>query len=657
MPISITNYVNITSGVGAATNVPQRDLIGRFFTNNDLIGPDEFLEFTNSADVLDFFGPTAEETARAQFYFSWISKTINQPAAIQFARYVTPFSTTLSGTITSTFFTITGLSTTINLTVGDLITGTNIPALTVIASIDSGTQVTMSLAATGTATESILFSNLGTAPDVSSDPTNVLFSIPKWVLVTNGSFGITINGVILAATGLNFSSVVTYQDIAAILQTAVQAGTGPMFANATVKYFTDGTNNGFKFTGGIQTNATISVQGGLGGTDLTRAKWLSWLPAALPDSSIGAPTNPGALLETITQTLDDSVTNSNNFGSFMFLNSIGLTLADAVLAAQWNLEQNNTYLFCASVTASNYLDWTTNTGGLSSYGGTALTLSGLVYPIQGTLTSASATITDLGSLEGLAVGNPISGTNIPLATYILAINAGLNTITMSANATGSATEVINFTPWQFPEQVPMMIEAATNYETGINSVQNYMFQNSFAGLIPRVTTDADKTKYDAVRVNYYGQTQTAGQLINFYQNGVLQGESPSPLDMNTYVNEIWLKDACTAAIMNLLLNLTQLPANAQGVSQILTSLQVVINQALLNGTISVNKALNINQQQFITAATNDPDAWYQVQTIGYWVNAEIVPSGSNPVIYTATYTLIYAKDDVVRLVTGQDILI
>ncbi len=657
MPISITNYVNITSGVGAGLNVPQRDLIGRFFTNNELIGPDEFLQFTNSADVLDFFGPNAEETARAQFYFSWISKTVNQPAAIQFARYVAPFSSTQSGDILSTFFTITGLTSTVGLTVGDLISGTGIQALTVIASIDSATQVTMSLAATATGTETITFNNLGTAPDVSSDPTNILISIPKWVLITNGSFGITIDDVVLAATGLNFSTVATYQDVATILQTAVQTGTGPMFQNATVTYFTDGVHNGFTFTGGIQKNATISVQGGLGGTDLTTARRLAWLPAALPDSNIGAPTNPGALLEPITTTLDDSVTNSNNFGSFMFLNNINLDLPDAVLVAQWNLEQNNTYLFCAPVTSSNYLDWTTNTGGLSSYGGTALTLSGLVLHIQGTLTSASATITELESLAGLAVGNPISGTNIPLGAYILAINAGLNTITMSVNASGSATETISFTPWQFPEQIPMMIEAATNYETGINSVQNYMFQNSFAGLIPRVTTDADKTKYDAVRVNYYGQTQTAGQPINFYQNGVLQGASPSPLDMNTYVNEIWLKDACTAAIMNLLLNLTQLPANAQGVSQILTSLQVVINQALLNGTISVNKALNVNQQQFITAATNDPDAWYQVQTIGYWVNAEIVPSGSNPVIYTATYTLIYAKDDVVRLVTGQDILI
>lgn len=589
MPISITQYVDIISGVGAGTNVPTRDLIGRFFTGSTLIPVDTFVQFSNAAAVQAFFGPNAEETARAQFYFSWISKTINQPAAIQFARWV----------------------------------------------------------------------NVAVAPMIQSVSTNVPAAYTVWAAISNGSFGITINGVVGSFTTVDFTGDTSLTEVAATLQTAVQTGTGAMFTSATVTY---SSTYGFVFTGGADVNATISVQGGLGGTDLTGSGFLGWLPAAQFNANTGifingAITTPGSAVETITAALTNSSTASNNFGSFLFLNNLSLSLPNAVLAATWNLAQNNSYLFCAPVTSSNYLTWTTDPGGLSSYGGTALTLSGLTLSVQGQITSSSTTITNLTSLAGLSVGNLISGTDIPSGTYILAINATANTITMSAEASGSVTETLIFTPWQFPEQVPMMIEAATNYATGINSVQNYMFQNNYSGLTPLVTTDALKNQYDAVLVNYYGQTQTAGQLINFYQNGVLQGASPSPLDMNTYVNEIWLKDAASSAIMNLLLNLTQLPANAQGVSQLLASLQVVINQALLNGTISVNKALNINQKQYITAATNDPDAWYQVQSIGYWVNAMIVPSGSNPVIYTATYTLIYSKDDVIRLVTGQDILI
>ena len=589
MPISITKYVNITSGVGAGTNVPQRDLIGRFFTGNDLIPADTFVQFSNASEAASFFGPNAEETARAQFYFSWISKTINQPAAIQFARWV----------------------------------------------------------------------NVAVAPMITSVSTNTPAAFGVWAALTNTAiFGITIGGVV-GTVNPDFTGAGSLTDVAADLQTAIRAtGSGAMFTSATVTF----TNGAFVFTGGAATAATISIQGGLSSPDITLSGFLGWNPAAQFNANTGvfvngAITTPGAGSETITQALTNSAAASNNFGSFMFLNNLALSLPNAIFAATWNLSQNNSYLFCAPVTSSNYAAWSANSGGLGTFGGTALTLSGYTLSIQGQLTSSSPTITNLTSLVGLAVGNPISGTDIPANTYILAINSTANTITMSQNASGSTVEAITFTPWQFPEQIPMMIEAATNYTTGINSVQNYMFQDAFTGITPLVTTDAQKTQYDAVSVNYYGQTQTSGQLINFYQNGVLLGASPSPLDMNTYVNEIWLKDAATAAIMNLLLNLTQLPANAQGVSQILASLQVVINQALLNGTISVNKALNITQQQFITSATGDPDAWYQVQSDGYWINAEIVPSGSNPVIYTANYTLIYSKDDVIRLVTGQDILI
>lgn len=37
MSISITRYVDITSGVGAGSVVPTRDLVGRLFTANDLV--------------------------------------------------------------------------------------------------------------------------------------------------------------------------------------------------------------------------------------------------------------------------------------------------------------------------------------------------------------------------------------------------------------------------------------------------------------------------------------------------------------------------------------------------------------------------------------------------------------------------------------------
>ncbi len=208
---------------------------------------------------------------------------------------------------------------------------------------------------------------------------------------------------------------------------------------------------------------------------------------------------------------------------------------------------------------------------------------------------------------------------------------------------------------EYPEQIPMMILAATDY-TQVNSVQNYMFQ--MFNLTASVTDLATANIYDGLSINYYGQTQTAGQNISFYQRGVMFGLSVDPLDQNTYANEIWLKDAAAVAIMTLLLALSQLPANSTGQIQVLAVVQSVINQALLNGTISVGKPLTASQKLVISNITNDPTAWHQVQNTGYWVNVEIIPYiESNTTKYKARYTLIYSKDDIIRKVEGRDILI
>lgn len=209
---------------------------------------------------------------------------------------------------------------------------------------------------------------------------------------------------------------------------------------------------------------------------------------------------------------------------------------------------------------------------------------------------------------------------------------------------------------EYPEMCPMILMAATDY-TQPNSVQNYMYQQF--NLTPSVTTDAAANTYDALLLNYYGQTQTSGQLIQFYQRGVMSGgQLVDPTDQNVYANEIWFKDALADALMNLLLALPQIPASNKGVALILSQLQSIINQALNNGTIEVGKTLTNTQQLYISQITGSTTAWQQVQNIGYWVGVVIEPYVSNSVTqYKAVYTLVYSKDDVIRLITGSDVLI
>jgi len=382
MTISITRYVDITSGIGAGTVATTRKLVGRLFTTNPLLAVDETKAFDNLAAVGAFFLTSSDEYKRAAFYFGWVNKSFNQPQQIQFARF---------------------------------------------------------------------------APDA-------------------------------------------------------------------------------------------------------------------PDS------------QTVTACLTNSASLSNDFGSFLFMQT--LTNDEVVEAATWNQTENVQYLYTVGVLAANSA---TLAGLLTSIGGVALTLA-------------------------------------PLGT-------------------------------QYPEQAPMMIAAATDYDQ-VNSVQNYMFQQFT--LTPSVTTDANATIYDDLAINYYGQTQTAGTLISFYQRGLLQGSGvvTNITDMTPYVNEMWFKDAASTVLINLLVQSTQVPANAQGRGMVLSVLQGAVDAALNNGTISVNKILSNAQKSFITNIANDNNAWYQVQNSGYWMDAKIseIPA-ILPVQYQAEYTILYGKDDVIRKVVGRQILI
>ena len=295
------------------------------------------------------------------------------------------------------------------------------------------------------------------------------------------------------------------------------------------------------------------------------------------------------------EVISDTLSASANFSNNFgsFLIMPTVTLDEATLAAAWNATQNVLYQYTIAVAPETAADWS---AGLIGYAGTELTL--------------------------------------------------------------------NTTNGEYPEMVPMMITAATNYQ-GTNATQNFMFQQF--NLTPSVSDDEDADTYDALRVNYYGNTQDEGQQINFYQRGLMMGGNTAPVDMNTYANEQWLKSRAGGLIMSLQLALAKISANAQGRRQILTQLQSGLigsasqpGTALGNGVISVGKTLTSTQQLYITNQTNDPNAWRQVQGAGYWLDVVIAPY-TNDVTglteYKATYTLVYSKDDVVRLVVGTHTLI
>lgn len=210
---------------------------------------------------------------------------------------------------------------------------------------------------------------------------------------------------------------------------------------------------------------------------------------------------------------------------------------------------------------------------------------------------------------------------------------------------------------QYPELLPMIQLAATNYSAR-NAVQNFMFRQ-LGGLTPSVTTDARADALDALRINYYGRTQTAGQQLAFYQRGLLMGGVSDPVDMNAYANEMWLKDAMAANVMQLLLSAGRVPANEEGRGQVLAVLQEGIDAALFNGTISVGKTLTAQQRAAVSESSGDPLAWHQIEQAGYWIDARVeqITGPGGTAEYRVVYLLIYSKDDAIRSVLGTHQLI
>lgn len=221
---------------------------------------------------------------------------------------------------------------------------------------------------------------------------------------------------------------------------------------------------------------------------------------------------------------------------------------------------------------------------------------------------------------------------------------------------GTGVTLLSAQANDYVEMLPSMVLASTNYSNRA-SVQNYMFQQ-YSPIPSSVTTNANADLYDGLRVNYYGQTQTAGQQIAFYQRGVLGGGATAPVDMNTYANEQWMKDRAGSLIMGLLLG-QRVSANASGRTAVLANVRTVIDEGLNNGTISVGKPLTQNQILFITEQTGDENAFHQVINAGYWNDARIdSDTDTNGIVsFKVVYQIIYSKDDVVRLVEGTHTLI
>lgn len=212
---------------------------------------------------------------------------------------------------------------------------------------------------------------------------------------------------------------------------------------------------------------------------------------------------------------------------------------------------------------------------------------------------------------------------------------------------------LNANAGDYTQFIPMAVLAATDY-TRPGAAQNLMFQQA-SGVVPTVLTAAHADYYDAMGINYYGETQSAGQKLAFYQRGTLQGETS---DMGVFFNEIWLKDAFVAALFNLLLAVPQIPAGRKGEDMVRGVMLEWIELAITNGTILPLKELTVAQKAVIDGLTGVKDSWQSVYVNGWWLDVSINPVTANgKTEYQVNYLLVYSKGDSVKKIVGNNIMI
>lgn len=205
---------------------------------------------------------------------------------------------------------------------------------------------------------------------------------------------------------------------------------------------------------------------------------------------------------------------------------------------------------------------------------------------------------------------------------------------------------------EFPELAWPSALASIRYDRR-NAVLGPMYRQ-FPGLTASVNTELDANKYDAARINYMGQTSTAGQNIVFYQRGNLMGTGTAATDMGVNGNEIWMKDLAQSQLLSLQLSMPILAADDEGRGYVETILQGVVDKALFAGVISIGKPLTNVQKVYITNQTGQDDAWQKVASLGYYIDTQITTevTTSGVTEYIISYQIIYAKKDQVRRIDG-----
>ena len=226
-----------------------------------------------------------------------------------------------------------------------------------------------------------------------------------------------------------------WQDFATL--TGAGAGVKACLEVDSVGYVVAGTT-AYKVTSGGSVTTIGTLTGATGLITMARNRALPYPDIAIASSGIG-----WWFLVPAARSFSTSGTTSSATAIVTGLSStkniyVGMSASGA------NINSNTTV---ASIVSGTSITLSQNAGGTGTATITFTLAANTLYQpavtMQGTTTSGAATVTGIGATTNLFVGMTVSGTGVPAGTTILTIDS-TTAITMSANATGSATVTLTF---------------------------------------------------------------------------------------------------------------------------------------------------------------------------------------------------------------------
>lgn len=335
-----------------------------------------------------------------------------------------------------------------------------------VASVDSGTQITMSQQWLGSnSTVSVDFfgmtwSDTATAVSLAhsaltglsaDDHTQYLLLAGRATgqrigsaAQTGNSDDIAMSGRFILGTTATYSAEQLFVVAGTLTNTSGTRQAGRITSNVTASGSTSGTYRGMlmqvsgggSLTGGAPTvqgafiSATLSPNAAVGIVDLV----------GLDMQATWSPTSPLASVGALIGLRGKAIGSTNNFGDTVVQTSVNGIYCSTTGGGAKSTDVNGIRAVLDS--ASKSFGYTQRTIGinLDSFGDTIGTTWGSgVY--AATVTNTSATLSAVTNVASIHSGQYITGTGIPAGTYVVSTNVGALTVLMSNPATANGTSV------------------------------------------------------------------------------------------------------------------------------------------------------------------------------------------------------------------------